>query len=142
MPTMMATPGMSPNRVIVFDGECVLCAWSVRFIAERDRQARFHFTVSGSTTARILLAPHGIDAVAPGSVVLVEDGAVYTRSEAALRIAGGLPWPWCWLTVLRAVPRALRDAVYEVVARYRYRWFGRRDRCAIPSPAVQARLLD
>jgi len=74
--------------------------------------------------------------------VLVEEGRVFTRSTAALRIARRLPFPWPLVAALLAVPRPLRDGVYSLAARYRYRWFGKLDRCMMPSPALRSRFLD
>lgn len=133
---------MSDDRsVIVFDGECVLCARSIAFVAAHDADGHFAFTAAGSETARRLLKAHPLDPAAPGSLVLVDGQRVFTKSEGALRIARRLVRPWAWLAVLLAVPRPIRDGVYDVVARFRYRWFGRRDACALPAPEVRARLL-
>lgn len=107
--------------LVIFDGTCGFCARSVRFVAARDAQRRFRFAPAGSTAAREALAPFGIDADAPGTVVLVEEGAAYVRSTAALRMARRLRWPWSWIgAALLLVPRPLRDAVYRVVAAVRH----------------------
>lgn len=78
----------------------------------------------------------------PDTIVLIERGSVYTRSDAALRIARGLRGPVRLLALLRLVPRRIRDALYRFVARNRFRWFGRRDQCWVPTPALQSRFLD
>lgn len=129
-----------PSPVIVFDGECVLCSRSIAWVAKHDPGGRFAFTASGSATARALLASTGLDAAAPGTIVLVEDGRAFTRSDAVLRIVSRLPgWP-AWLRVFRLVPRAVRDAVYLTVARNRHR-LNRQRSCPAPSPTVRARIL-
>lgn len=127
--------------VIVYDGECVLCDRSIAFVAAHDAAGRFRFTASSLPAGQALLEACGVDPSAPGSVVLVERGKAFAKSEAALRIAAQLDPPWSWLRVLRVVPRFVRDAAYDVVARHRYRWFGRRDGCGLPSAEVRARLL-
>jgi predicted DCC family thiol-disulfide oxidoreductase YuxK len=131
----------SPSRaVIVHDGACVLCARSIAWVAAHDPQARFTYTASGSRTAAELLRPSGLDPAAPGTVVLVEDGQIFTRSDAALRIVRALPgWP-AWLGVFRFVPRPVRDAIYLAIARNRHR-LNPSGACPIPSADVRARTL-
>ena len=77
----------------------------------------------------------------PDSVVLIEDGRVYTRSTAALRIVRRLVFPWPLIYALMVVPRPLRDMVYDLIARHRYWWFGKRDACMVPTPEIRARFL-
>ena len=134
-----------PHPVVLFDGVCNLCSASVQWIIERDPEARFRFASLQSTAARDLLAAHGvtIDQEAdPDSVLLVDESGVHMHSDAALRIARGLGWPWASLHGLRFVPRFVRDAAYRLVARNRYRWFGRKDACWLPTPDLRARFLD
>ena len=125
--------------VILFDGVCNLCNGFVRFVIARDPHSRFQFGPLQSDAAQRLLA--GAPPVSGESVVLIEDGRVFRRSTAALRILRRLtlPWPFAYIAVL--VPRPLRDAVYDVVARNRYEWFGRRDTCMVPTPEVHQRFL-
>ncbi len=136
---MNAEHGRAP--LVVFDGRCRMCARSVRFIAARELTPVFAFTPSGSATAREALAPFGIDPVAPGSLVLVEDAAAHVKSTGALRIAARLRAPWSWLRVLLWVPRPLRDAAYGRVARARYRLYPPTDACALLPPDVRRRIL-
>lgn len=125
--------------VLLFDGVCNLCSGIVRFVVNRDPAARVQFAALQSDAARRLLGT--LPQPPPDSLVLVENGKYYTRSAAALRIARGLRFPWPLLYVLVAVPRPVRDWVYDAVARNRYRWFGRRDVCMIPTPELRARFL-
>ncbi len=129
--------------IVLFDGVCNLCNGSVLFIIDRDPRQRFRFAPLQSEFAVNLLASLGEGVPEPGadSLVLVEDGAVYQRSDAALRIARNLraPWPLLWMGSI--VPRALRDRVYDFIARNRYRWFGREESCRIPTPALRERFL-
>ena len=123
-------PGTS--SLILFDGVCNLCAWSVRFILPRDPAGRFTFAPLQSEAARNRLSAAGLDADAPASLVLIEDGRIFQESTAALRIARHLRFPWPLLSTLLIVPRVLRDPVYRFLARHRYRWFGRREECWRP----------
>lgn len=135
---------MSPPEpaVVLFDGVCNLCNASVQFILERDPAGRFRFASLQSGAGRALLAAHGLPTDELATVVVVADGRAYTRSDAALRVARGLRGAWPALGVLRLVPRALRDAVYGVVAAHRYRWLGRRGECMLPTPALRSRFLE
>jgi predicted DCC family thiol-disulfide oxidoreductase YuxK len=122
---------------------CHLCNGVVRFIIERDPAARFQFGALQSDAAQRLLASAGRWSPAtPETFVLLEDNRVFTRSTAALRIVRRLPFPWPLAYGFIVIPRALRDAIYDWVARHRYGWFGRLDRCAVPTPEQRRRFLD
>ncbi len=127
--------------VILFDGVCNLCNGFVQFVIARDPNGRFQFAALQSPAARRLLGPLSPPADALGTVVLIEDGRAFLRSDAALRIGRGLTFPWPLAFGFVAVPRPLRDWLYELVARYRYRWFGRRDVCMVPTAELRARFL-
>jgi predicted DCC family thiol-disulfide oxidoreductase YuxK len=127
---------------VLFDGLCNLCTASVRFVLERDGESAFDFASLQSDTARRLLSEAGAPAELPDSIVLLDADGVHLRSDAALRIAARLRQPWPALAAFRILPRALRDRVYDFVARRRYGWFGKRDACLIPTPELRARFLD
>lgn len=129
------------GAVVLFDGVCNLCNGSVQFIVRHDPAGRFRFASLQSEAGQALLRRHGLDPDDLFSVILVEGGRAYARSDAALRIARGLSGPLKAAGALRVVPRPLRDAVYGWVARNRYRWFGRREACMIPTPELRARFL-
>lgn len=130
------------HPIVLFDGVCPLCEGVVRFAIARDPVARFRFAPLQSPLARALLVRHGHDPDAIDAVVLVDGDGAHDRSSAALRLAAGLRGPWRWLAApLRLVPRRLRDAVYDRIARRRHRWFGRRDGCLVPTPELRARFL-
>ncbi|MCC7063838.1 MAG: thiol-disulfide oxidoreductase DCC family protein [Planctomycetes bacterium] len=129
-------------RVVLFDGDCNLCNGAVQFVLRRDPRAVFHFASLQSAVGRQLLASVGANATLPDSIVLVQDGALALKSTAALRIARGLRWPWPLFAVFFVVPRPLRDLLYDWIARNRYRWFGKRESCLVPTPALRARFLD
>jgi len=128
--------------VILFDGVCNLCNASVRWVIARDRGAVFRFASLQSGAGKQVLAAAGADAGGPDSVVLVDEAGVHTQSEAVLRIARRLGRPWTLAAAARVLPRPWRDALYAWVARHRYAWFGRRDACLRPTPALRARFLD
>ena len=128
-----AAPG-DDDPIVLFDGVCHLCDRSVRFILEHDRDARFHFAPLQSALGKKLLEKHGLPPESLRAMVLVHRGTAHTRSSAALRVAGHLTLPWKTVILFLAVPKPLRDAVYGVVARNRYRWFGKRDVCMVPDP--------
>ena len=125
----------------MFDGVCNLCNAGVRFIAANDPAHNFDFLALQSPLAAELLGvpPAERD---PDTIVLLEHGRSYERSDAVLHIALGLraPWPLAFAAIL--IPRAAREAVYRWVAHNRYRWFGRLDVCALPPPGLQERFLD
>lgn len=130
------------KSLVLFDGVCHLCQGSVRFIIQRDRNKHFQFLPLQSAKAReFWQQPHTSGEVVD-SVVLIEDGRVYTRSTAALRIARRLQglWPLCYGFIV--VPRPLRDAVYDLIGKYRYRLFGKSEQCMLPSPEYRDRFLD
>jgi predicted DCC family thiol-disulfide oxidoreductase YuxK len=130
------------SGTILFDGVCNLCNGFVRFVIQRDPDAHFRFAALSSDAAAKLLADSGVDGVVPDSVVLIQDGRVYFRSDVPLRIARGLTLPWTLLSVFRVVPRFLRDRLYDFIAARRYRWFGRRDICMVPTPEMKKRFLE
>lgn len=135
----MDIPG--DRAIIVFDGVCNFCDRSMRFVMDRDRSGRFLFASNGSEAGASLLGGFGIDAADVQSVYLVEGGRIWSKSTAALEIARRMPWPWKAAWGLRLVPRFLRDAIYDWIARNRYRWFGKADACRLPSEADRARFL-
>jgi predicted DCC family thiol-disulfide oxidoreductase YuxK len=128
--------------VILFDGVCNLCNGFVQFVIARDPQARFQFAALQSSAAERLLGPRDTHGDWPDSMVLVTEGRVFTRSAAALRILRGLRVPWPLAFAFIVVPPPLRDWLYDIVARNRYRWFGRRDVCMVPTPDLRARFLN
>jgi predicted DCC family thiol-disulfide oxidoreductase YuxK len=121
-------------RIILFDGICVLCSRTYRFVTTRDAHQKFRFVAIQEPEGRALAQQHGIDPDNPDTFALIDDGALFVRSEAVLRIVSALPG-WGWTRVLRVVPRSLRDGVYGIVARNRYRWFGKLDVCMLPPRA-------
>lgn len=129
---------------MLFDGVCNLCNGAVVWILKRDRNAVFRFASLQGGTGQKMLRERGID---PGanfeSMILVEPSvAYYTKSSAALEIARQLGGLWSIFTIFSWIPRPLRDAVYDLVAKNRYRWFGKREECMLPRPEWKDRFLD
>jgi predicted DCC family thiol-disulfide oxidoreductase YuxK len=127
---------------ILFDGVCNLCNGFVQFVVARDPEARFRFGALTSPAASDVLRQAGVTGPLPDSIILIEAGRVYFRSDAPLRIARRLPFPWPLAYGFVIVPRFVRDWIYDWVAAHRYRWFGRRDVCMIPTAELRRRFLD
>lgn len=137
-----------PERhLLLYDGVCGLCNRLTRFVLRRDRRGRFRFATLQGALGREILAAHGRSACALDTFFVVAGYGspherVLERSAAALFVAGELGWPWRAAAPLRRLPAPLLDRVYEFIARHRYRWFGRRDRCPVPPPEQRERFLD
>ena len=130
--------------VVLFDGDCNFCSATVRWTVERDPLARLRFARLRSTAARRAVAladPHTDFDALPDTIVLVDEGGVHTASTAVLRMARCLRFPYPVLSLALLVPRPVRDAAYRVLARNRYRWFGRGGACPLPPPGLASRFL-
>lgn len=131
----------SEHPILLFDGVCNLCNSSVQFIVKRDKDATFRFASLQSEEAQELLDAFDDKPGDLSSVILVEDSKLYARSTAALRIARRLGGAWPLLYGFIIIPQPIRDGVYNWIARNRYRWFGKKDQCMIPSPDLKSRFL-
>ena len=127
--------------IVLYDGVCGLCDRSVQLVLRNDRRGRFRFAALQSEAGRALLQKFGLPPEALDSVVLVEGGRAWRKSRAALRIARRMDAPWPLLWPLIIVPRPVADFVYGLIAKNRYRIFGKLDACMIPPPEVRARFL-
>jgi predicted DCC family thiol-disulfide oxidoreductase YuxK len=134
-------PGDAPRPVVLFDGVCVLCNASVRFVLARETGPQLQFCAVQSPQGQALLSAHGITSGGLDSFVLIEDGTAWQRSAAAFRLARYLRRPWRWLGWLSILPAGICDRVYDCVARNRYRLFGTYDSCLIPPPGQRDRFL-
>ena len=135
-------PSSPPRAVIVFDGVCVLCNGWVRFLLRHDRHERYRFAAMQGDSGRALLVANGLDPDDPVSFLLVEydigtSPRVSTDTDAMRRVLMGLGGVWRIAGLSALLPRRVRDPLYRMVARNRYRWFGRHDACPVPDP-VQA----
>lgn len=141
----MGAPGAvetSSKNIILFDGLCNLCSGSVQFIIKRDPENKFQFASLQSGFGQQQLEKFGIDKNLLHSIILIRDGVYYERSDAALEIAKQLSGGWPLLYPLKILPRFIRDTVYNWIARNRYKFFGKKDACWIPTPDLKARFMD
>jgi predicted DCC family thiol-disulfide oxidoreductase YuxK len=129
------------DDVILYDGVCVFCSRWIRFVAVRDIDRRFRFTAIQSGYGTRLAQAFGIDPADPDTNAVVHGGIAYFKSDAALTVLSNLSG-WRWTSVLRSVPKPLRDAIYNLVARNRYRIFGKYDGCFVPDAAFRARMME
>ncbi|MFM2376320.1 MAG: hypothetical protein RLZZ165_1417 [Bacteroidota bacterium] len=127
--------------VLIFDGVCELCNASVDFILKWEKQPELRFTASQNPPGRSLLQRYGEDPDAVSTVFLVQDGKLYRRSTAVLRLARMLRFPWFLAYGFIVVPPPIRDFVYRIIANNRYRWFGKKSACRIPTPVEMARFM-
>ena len=135
-------PGPDTHHpVVLFDGVCNICNRCVRFIVRRDPHGRFRFAALQSEAGRNLLAAHGREPDRLDTMLLIDGGTVFSRSDAALRIARRLAGPARLLSAAAAIPRPLRDWLYDRIASRRYRWFGRKESCMVPGPELAKRFL-
>lgn len=133
----------SVEKVVLYDGVCNLCDATIRFILPRDSRGSLRFASLQGEYARAILARHGIPNLpAPESLVYVENRRIFMHSDAVLRVARSLDFPWKLAAIFLFVPRSLRDVVYRWVARNRYRWFGKSEECLLPSPEWKSRFID
>jgi predicted DCC family thiol-disulfide oxidoreductase YuxK len=129
------------DRVVLFDGVCNLCSASVQFLLAHDPAGKLRFASLQSDAGRAILAWAGLPVAQYETIVFIEEGRVYLKSTAVLRLARHLSLPWCWLTAALIVPAFLRDWFYDRVALNRYLLFGRRESCLIPTPEIRRRFL-
>lgn len=133
----------SNKPVLFFDGVCNLCNGFVQKIIRNDKKGLFMFSSLQSDTGAAMLEYIGQQgAPAPDSLILLHEGKYYTRSDAALMTAKLLGGAWKLFLVGYIAPRPIRDRIYDLVARNRYKWFGKQDNCMIPTPELKARFLD
>jgi predicted DCC family thiol-disulfide oxidoreductase YuxK len=136
-------PAHLPDRqVILFDGVCNLCTGSVLFVIKRDRAAKFSFASLQSPYGQDQLMKFGMPVGELNTIFLVKDGKIFKKSDAALEIARRLNGLWPALYIFKIVPAFIRNAIYDLIAKNRYRWFGKQDACMIPTPGLKARFLD
>lgn len=133
---------MSPENhsVILFDGVCNLCNGAVQFIIKRDPHAHFRYASLQSEIGKSLLQQYQIPEELK-TFILIEQNKVYKRSTAALRVAKQLKGAWPALYLFIIIPPFIRDGVYNLIGKYRYSWFGKKDACMMPTPNIQSRFL-
>ena len=130
------------QQVILFDGVCNLCNRSVQFIIKRDKQKKFLFASLQGKAGQALLKKFNLQADDFNSFILIDGNKIYSRSAGALRMLKELGGGWKLFYAWMIVPRFIRDAVYNWIARNRYKWYGKRDECMVPTPELRERFLD
>ncbi|MEM7665273.1 MAG: thiol-disulfide oxidoreductase DCC family protein [Pseudomonadota bacterium] len=137
------------HPIIVFDGMCVLCSANAQFVLSADKAGKFRLAAMQDEAGAQLMRENGVDPSDPESFVLIDavrDGArnsgrVWKNSDAVLHMWSELGWPWRIGAVFKLVPRLIRDPLYLLIARNRYRWFGKRETCWVPTPEQASRIL-
>lgn len=130
------------KMLILFDGVCNLCNGAVQFAIRHDKRNRFLFAALQSEVGQHLIRERHIDTEKTDSIILIDPGiAYYTESEAALRIAHEFGGLWKLLDLFHWMPASLRDPIYRWVARNRYKWFGKKEECMVPTPELKAKFL-
>ncbi|MBW1299055.1 DUF393 domain-containing protein [Aquimarina litoralis] len=130
-----------PTSIILFDGVCNLCNSWVQFILKREKNKHYHFASLQSETAKVLLKEYSIS-LDLSSIILVEDGIIYQKSDAILRICENLRYPWYLIRWCLIIPKVFRDRIYDFVASNRYMWFGKKQQCDLLDTDQRARFLD
>lgn len=131
------------KKIILFDGVCNLCNSFIQFVIKRDKQDVFRYASLQSNIGQQLVSEHGIDTKTLDSVILIAPGiAYYIKSDAALQIGNQLKGYSIFSRILYLIPSGLRNIVYDLIARYRYVWFGKKDACMIPTPELKAKFLE
>ncbi|MGN6567855.1 MAG: thiol-disulfide oxidoreductase DCC family protein [Flavipsychrobacter sp.] len=136
----MSTP-LAERPIVFFDGVCNFCNGTVNFIIRHDKKEQFLFAALQSDKAKELLIGFAKNDALPESVILFHKGIIYEKSDAVLHIIRLLGGFWSLLLAGYALPRFFRNSIYDVIARNRYKWFGKRDACMVPSPSVKKRFL-
>lgn len=132
---------MDQPAVVLFDGVCNLCNGAVNFVIDRDPKKKFVFASLQSASAQELLEKFQLPLADFKSIVLIKQGVVFDRSNAVLEIAHDLGYGWKLLYAFKIIPKFIRDGLYQLIAKYRYRLFGKRDQCRVPTKDMLSRFL-
>ncbi|MEO7924451.1 MAG: thiol-disulfide oxidoreductase DCC family protein [Chitinophagaceae bacterium] len=133
---------MEEVPVILFDGVCNFCNYWVNFAIRHDRKKKLRFTPLQGGTAERILPRYNIHPTALSSVIFIDKGKAYTQSSAAIRICKYLDGGWKLFYALMIIPKFLRDLIYNIIARNRYKWFGKKESCMVPATGLKERFLD
>jgi predicted DCC family thiol-disulfide oxidoreductase YuxK len=139
---MKSTQRHTDQSIIFFDGVCNLCEGFVQWVIKRDPDGYFHFSSLQSDFARSFFESRGSDLNDLNSVILYNKGRFYKNSDVSLEVFKQLKFPWSLLYPFKVIPRIIRDSIYQWIAKNRYRWFGKKEQCMIPTPELQSRFLD
>ena len=132
---------MPQHSIILFDGVCNLCNTAVQFVISHDTSNHFLFASFQSEEGKKILAKNNLPANEMGSFILVENGKVYDRSTAVLKVLRKLKGLWRLMYSFIIVPKFIRDGLYQVISKNRYQWFGKKNECMIPTPDLKAKFL-
>ena len=127
--------------IIIFDGVCNLCEYSVQFIVKHDRQAKFKFVSAQSERGKVLQRIYGVDTLQDGTVILLKGDQVYVKSDAAVEIAKDLDGLWRFLYVFKFILKPARDFIYSIISKNRYGLFGKKNACFLPDNNIKGRFL-
>jgi predicted DCC family thiol-disulfide oxidoreductase YuxK len=139
--TVESAVGEISSPIIIFDGVCNLCDFSVRFIIKNDRHQKFKFVAAQSQRGIDFQRLCGVDTLKDGSVILLKGNQAYVKSDAAVEIAKDLDCPWNFLQIIKFIPKSVRDFIYSIISKNRYRWFGKKNQCLIPDNNIRERFL-
>ena len=139
---MIAAETRQKHPVILFDGTCNFCNAGINFIIKQDKKKIFRFAPLQSEAGQRLLEQYGLPEQGFDSFVLIEEGKVYKKSSAGLKVYRKLSWYWSWTQAFWIAPLFIRDAVYDFIAKNRYKWFGKKETCWIPSPSLRIKFFD
>lgn len=137
----MKSTSQNQQPILLFDGVCNLCNTSVQFVIEHDPHAHFKLASLQSEAGQQLLAQFDLPSDDFDSFILIDNGQAYDRSSAALRVAKGLGGLWSLAYIFILIPKPVRDVVYRLIAKNRYRWFGKTEQCWVPTPELKGRFL-
>ena len=132
---------MNENAIILFDGVCNFCNGAINFVLKQDKKGVFRFAPLQSEAGQRLLKQYNLSTAEFDSFVLIDNGKIYKKSSASLRVMNKLPWYWKEAQLLRLIPTPFRDAIYDFIAKNRYKWFGKKEQCMIPTPEMRNRFL-
>lgn len=132
---------MNSQPIILFDGICNLCDGAVQFVIKHDPENQFLFASLQSEAGQRLLKQYKLSVENFNSFILIQDEKVYNKSTGALKVARQIKGVWSWLYIFIIIPAFIRDTVYTWIAQNRYKWFGKKEACMIPTPELKARFL-
>ena len=132
---------MNSQPIILFDGICNLCDGAVQFVIKHDPENQFLFASLQSEAGQRLLKQYKLSIENFNSFILIQDEKVYNKSTGALKVARQIKGVWSWLYIFIIIPSFIRDTVYAWIAQNRYKWFGKKEACMIPTPELKARFL-
>ena len=132
---------MKDKPVILFDGVCNYCNAMVNFFIRKDKKKVFRFATLQSAFGQKILQEHNLPTDVFESFLLLDNGKLYSKSTAGLRLYNKLPWYWKWTQLFWVVPKFFRDWIYGIIAKNRYKWFGKRDTCMVPTAGLRERFI-